>query len=925
MPESRLLEVDDYGNLDDLQARLESLCEDGDRRLVTLFGSGLSNTVVPDISRMTQIFRSYMPARSQSSFDEMIKPIEGSGLAYQNAASLLKRQRGDATLARAIRDGVLHACLDVPQNDRREIARDLNKCTTLEKDAEWRIPIGYSNFATYLSTIPDHLRGPVLTTNFDPLLEIALRQAGFDVSTVPVPLDSAPTGEQIQGHHGLPIIHLHGHWTSNSTLSTIGQLTKIRPNLHGLLRSLLRRSITLVVAYSGWRDAFMMSLKERIAESELLEAEILWCAYEHTDSVVNENSILDSLRNQPGFTLYLGIDGNKAFDIPAGPDDGLTSHSGLVAPYGYSHLPIQLVPKTRSSVTFVDGQQPTWKDAAEDVWPWLNSTVELHRNLEKLLQRDGGGGVLALGPMGEGKSLALMQVASRLAETSDWHVLWREPGAPPPDALWFEKTRENYGKAIICIDEADLVAPELMTTKYIWGAESSGIALLLASQDRLWPYHDGRFQGRISSTQFHGLTDADADAIATAWERQGILSTDILDKDAVIAKTAADLLQSSKAMLDGKEATLFGAILDVRFGAGLTDRVHDLLQKFRNIKIRSDQDTTLADIYQAICLMQDTYDRYGQYRRGASRPLVAAMVGLETVFVDGRILELLGREAAVTYAADRIYSRHPAIARTVVNLLRAEGTILNAARLVGHAGASLRATGSLAEADYRDAYMLAKELRSPHEAISAAEGALTAAPELLEPRVTYLSILRKYETLQATRYAAALAKHVRGYKDFGAAIRAFLVEASHVTSTTGAEQLAVGLSALALHDGIGFYLDQRRAQYALVRLAKSAVGLRTQSSSATPGLIAAAVVALERLIGVDTASRFLLSVQRSASEDGLDATRKLSGNSLCMRIVSQCSPFTKLAINEIGLDIEDTVDRISLTDLQRLISVDSAR
>lgn len=295
MTRSTPLQIDDHGDLTDLQARLESVREDGDRRLVTLFGSGLSNAVVPNITQMTQLFRSYMPSKSINSFDEIVSPIQGTGLAYQNAAALLKRQRGDATLARAIRHGVLTACKEVPPDERRDTAGDIELCKHLEREGQWQVPPGYKAFANYLSLLPDPLRGPVLTTNFDPLLEIALKQSGIDVSPIPVPRDAAPTAEQIQAQHALPIIHLHGYWISNSTLSTVGQLTRKRPGLDGLLRHLLKQSVILVVGYSGWRDAFMTSLEERISESDLLESEILWSTYERDETTIASHPTLSTL------------------------------------------------------------------------------------------------------------------------------------------------------------------------------------------------------------------------------------------------------------------------------------------------------------------------------------------------------------------------------------------------------------------------------------------------------------------------------------------------------------------------------------------------------------------------------------------------------------------------------------------------------
>lgn len=121
-----------------------------------------------------------------------------------------------------------------------------------------------------------------------------------------------------------------------------------------------------------------------------------------------------------------------------------------------------------------------------------------------------------------------------------------------------------------------------------------------------------------------------------------------------------------------QENTLFGAVLDVRYGSGLNARVEDLLRKLRQVKLTDSLD--LGDVFAGICLMQHVLDQDGNLGRGASRAVIAAMVGLDTVFADGKILKTLGREAAVTIAGNRVYCRHPSIAAIVVKALEKEGS-----------------------------------------------------------------------------------------------------------------------------------------------------------------------------------------------------------------------------------------------------------
>ncbi|NJN64313.1 MAG: hypothetical protein HC882_05135, partial [Acidobacteria bacterium] len=126
----------------------------------------------------------------------------------------------------------------------------------------WHLPRGTAALGRLLAGGDSRFGGPVLTTNFDPLLSMAVEVAGGCVDRrvlsrdghLPDPGDS---------RHGPRIIHLHGFWRG-STLHLPHHLTAPRPKLLGSLRELLAGHTVLVAAYGGWQDAFMQALSEVI-------------------------------------------------------------------------------------------------------------------------------------------------------------------------------------------------------------------------------------------------------------------------------------------------------------------------------------------------------------------------------------------------------------------------------------------------------------------------------------------------------------------------------------------------------------------------------------------------------------------------------------------------------------------------------------
>ncbi len=313
----------DFGDLFDLRIRLDVLAQEADRRLVTVFGSGISNAVLPGVPELTELFREHVPRAGRARFDATLDGLPDPGLKYQNAAAILTKQAGEPRVMRAIRTAVLRACVKVPAEDVAKVAQDEDQCRALVRDLDaWTIPRGYEQFAQFFASLPGRMRGPVITTNFDPLIEIALTKAGVSAVPIPVPTDSAPTPDQLREATTHPVLHIHGYWTGPATSNVPSRITADRPQLDSVLQQLLTNSVVLVVGYSGWLDGFMKSLRTRVLnEADLLQAEVLWAAYESNATDAIGDGVLGQLVGAPGFTLYLGVDGHELFGGDLAADD----------------------------------------------------------------------------------------------------------------------------------------------------------------------------------------------------------------------------------------------------------------------------------------------------------------------------------------------------------------------------------------------------------------------------------------------------------------------------------------------------------------------------------------------------------------------------------------------------------------------------
>jgi tetratricopeptide (TPR) repeat protein len=240
---------------------------------VTAPGSDPTDLGVPDASALIE--RVFERFRGTEEFDLLNTTVErlGPSERYQAAMKFVIDCRGPDELNRIIRDAILKARVSAP----------LKPCSDedLELDtAGWHLRPAVEAVGQLFSEHPKSFSLPVLTTNFDPLLEISLRKAGNHPTSIFLPADGQFNNVIAPGSS--KVVHLHGYWRGSDTLHTPSQLARNRPQLKGSLRSLLRQTTLVVVGYGGWGDVFTSTLVDVINE-QTEQLNVIWTFYSNND------------------------------------------------------------------------------------------------------------------------------------------------------------------------------------------------------------------------------------------------------------------------------------------------------------------------------------------------------------------------------------------------------------------------------------------------------------------------------------------------------------------------------------------------------------------------------------------------------------------------------------------------------------------
>lgn len=290
-------------NEDEAAQALSTQIVDGRKPVIFMIGSGGS------VARRDRTTGSVSPGVPTSQdivniiADRLGVPASSLG-GYQDAFNVLIEtdSKGKATkdLHRAnlvIREAVLRARLPY---DSSEIEAYPEQLAALEANPKnWWIPDAYKALALLGAHYPRALAGLVLTTNFDPLIEVAMTHARTPWVATALHEDGSLQYTRGSGPH---VVHLHGHWWNSDTLHTEVQLTNERKLLHASLLEYLKKSTLVVIGYGGWKDVLTRTL-ERLDDGE---KDVWWGVRGRLDE-----------ETRTRLTPFLGASGKFITDIDA--------------------------------------------------------------------------------------------------------------------------------------------------------------------------------------------------------------------------------------------------------------------------------------------------------------------------------------------------------------------------------------------------------------------------------------------------------------------------------------------------------------------------------------------------------------------------------------------------------------------------------
>jgi serine/threonine protein kinase len=209
--------------------------------------------------------------------------LRSSSNKYQEAFDYINAVRDADEANTVIRRAVLEAYRGPGKLPDASSAQE-DACQQFEEQLQhWRMPPGVQSLG---AIIAKGLKEPALsrfskihlTTNFDPLLAIAVRQNNGNCESHPVETDYAIPRAEL---HRCMVVHLHGRWRDGKTLHN--HLDQPRPALTASLRELLSKSILVVLGYGGWVDVFMQTLT--VAAQGEAKLDVRWAFFDHEENV----------------------------------------------------------------------------------------------------------------------------------------------------------------------------------------------------------------------------------------------------------------------------------------------------------------------------------------------------------------------------------------------------------------------------------------------------------------------------------------------------------------------------------------------------------------------------------------------------------------------------------------------------------------
>ena len=284
-----------YYSPSDLMDRLCYAADRRDRTVTFLVGSPISapdhigGHGVPGVTGMVELIRDEFHGTDVE--PELDQNIRGAVNPYQTAFEFLHAKQGQDAVNRIVRASVWRS-LDArnwPPSlpDTTPDEAHAATCRALERACDaWILPTPVDLFGELLVTCSDTFGRAVLTTNFDPLIEVSVAKHGGRYYRTVLHGDGRLGQTAADGTH---IVHLHGHWCDSDTLHTPPQLLHPRPQLARSLAQVVRTSTLIVIGYGGWDDIVTRALVDLI-DDPVSNPEILWAFHADDERTITRDN-----------------------------------------------------------------------------------------------------------------------------------------------------------------------------------------------------------------------------------------------------------------------------------------------------------------------------------------------------------------------------------------------------------------------------------------------------------------------------------------------------------------------------------------------------------------------------------------------------------------------------------------------------------
>lgn len=791
----------------ELQHRIRRACLDEDGRpLVFILGSGASSGAVPTTSGMLDYFERAIgtDAEDLADFKEEVREIDAP-LRYQAAARFLIERAGLTPLNRAVRLAVLRARTPSLRPElAREYLNDDARLKDLEEDyAGWAIPQGLAAIARVLSRIPVEARGPILTTNFDPLMEIALRANGIDSYHIVADGDGSFVYPESRSAL-LPVAHLHGFWRQSDTLHTAAQLERKRPRLIASLRQILTNSTCVVLGYGGWDDVLTASIMQLVNEGSERLLDVLWGSH-------GSEPELGTLTGKelPGrIQSYVNVDINSLMPAVDGAlvERSQARRTGSVARRGrprvngctliddeFRNLQMARDESPSRTLAFFDGRAPSWRDIFGRVSAQLERSRDILGEVTEPNSADSAG-YLIEGPTGEGKSTVLKQVASSLVDETNYEVWWANTG----DRIDYEallSTSVTSKRRVLFVDDADLHIRQI--APLLDGISATGrtdIRVVMAARDTDWTRSTSRQpipNSRYASRVVKGISRADAVSLVECWSQWGPRGLARLANVLGSNEERASYLYEQS--LGAGESALLGAMLTTRYGAEFREHIRELLARLERVVLPGGK--TLLDAYLTVCAVH-------QLGMGSTAiEHLAWSLGLSEAETGSLVVNRLGFEAAAQRHGDYIAPRHPKIAEVATELAEAfarpiEKVVYEFVRAV-----TAGSRGSRWGDETISVVFAGQRLVDEKMALAAFDGAVAGDALQLRLRNAHIATARRFGRLDLATIGCDRAwDDFDDFSDLRLATRQFFREWSRVVGQQDDYAASAALNACALLD-----------------------------------------------------------------------------------------------------------------------------